>query len=148
MLKAAHAAKDSGVDVVVGYVEPHLRPETSALLVGLEQLPLREIVHKGIALRDFDLDAALRRNPQLILVDELAHTNPEGSRHQKRFQDVKELLRNGIDVYTTVNVQHLESLYDLVASITGIAVRERVPDRIFDESAQVELVDIEPEELL
>lgn len=148
MLKAAHAAKDSGVDVVVGYVEPHLRPETSALLVGLEQLPLREIVHKGIALRDFDLDAALRRNPQLILVDELAHTNPEGSRHQKRFQDVKELLRNGIDVYTTVNVQHLESLYDLVASITSVAVRERVPDRIFDEAAQVELVDIEPEELL
>ena len=148
MLEAAHAAKRNGMDVVIGYIEPHTRPETMALVDGLEQLPLREVRHKGVLLRDFDLDAALKRAPQLILVDELAHTNAEGSRHEKRFQDVKELLRSGIDVYTTVNVQHLESLNDLVASITGVLVRERVPDRIFDEAEQVELVDIEPADLL
>lgn len=109
---------------------------------------VREIRHKGIALHELDLDAALSRNPDILLVDELAHTNAEGSRHEKRYQEVKELLRHGIDVYTTVNVQHLESLNDLVASITGVMVRERVPDSIFDEADQVELVDIEPEELL
>lgn len=148
MLEAAHAAKRNGMDVVIGYIEPHTRPETMALVDGLEQLPLREVRHKGVLLHDFDLDVALKRAPQLILVDELAHTNAEGSRHEKRFQDVKELIRSGINVYTTVNVQHLESLNDLVASITGVMVRERVPDRIFDEADQVELVDIEPADLL
>lgn len=148
MLEAARAAQARGTDVVVGYIEPHTRPETMALLAGLEVLPPHRAPHKGMTLCEFDLDAALSRKPRLILVDELAHTNCEGSRHQKRYQDVKELLRAGIDVFTTVNVQHLESLNDLVASITGVLVRERVPDRVFDEAYQVELVDIEPEELI
>ena len=148
MLKAAHQARKEGDDVVIGYLEPHARPETAALAENLPRLPMREIRHKGIVLHELDLDAALSRNPDILLVDELAHTNAEGSRHEKRYQDVKELLRHGIDVYTTVNVQHLESLNDLVASITGVMVRERVPDSIFDEADQVELVDIEPEELL
>ena len=123
MLKAAHAEKRRGVDVVAGYVEPHTRPQTMQLLKGLECLPNREIEHKGIRLKEFDLDAAIERKPQLILVDELAHTNAEGCRHLKRYQDVEELLNNGIDVYTTVNVQHIESLNDIVASITGVLVR-------------------------
>lgn len=148
MLKAAHAAKRRGVDVVVGYVEPHMRPQTTVLLNGLEQIPALEAEHKGIKLREFDLDQAMKRAPQLILVDELAHTNAESCRHSKRYQDVEELLTAGIDVYTTVNVQHIESLNDMVASITGISVRERVPDHLFDEASQVELVDIEPEELI
>ncbi len=148
MLKAAHKAKEAGRDVVVGYVERHIRPDTLALLEGLEQIPCKEIMYKGVMLKEFDLDAALARKPQLILVDELAHSNAEGSRHMKRYQAVEELLRAGIDVYTTVNVQHLESLNDLVASITGIAVSERVPDRVFDEAEQVKLVDIEPEDLI
>ncbi len=148
MLKAAHAARENGVDVVIGYIEPHTRPETMALAEGLAAIAPRIAGHKNVQLREFDLDAALARHPQLMLVDELAHTNAEGSRHQKRYQDVKELLRAGIDVYTTVNVQHLESLNDLVASITGVLVRERIPDRVFDDAYQVELVDIEPEELI
>lgn len=148
MLDAAHTAKNTGIDVVVGYVEPHTRPETLALLDGLEQLPPREIPYKGITLREFDLDAALKRRPQLILVDELAHTNAAGSRHTKRYSDVEELLRAGINVYTTVNVQHLESLNDIVASITQVIVQERIPDRIFDSADQVELVDIEPDDLI
>ena len=148
MLEAAHHAKEMGVDVVAGYIEPHVRPETLALLDGLEQLPNKEIPYKNITLREFDLDGALARKPQLILVDELAHTNAAGSRHRKRYQDIEELLRAGISVYTTVNVQHLESLNDVVASITGIAVAERLPDRIFDRADQVEVVDIEPADLL
>lgn len=148
MLKAAHAAKQRGVDVAAGYVEPHARPETARLLSGLELLPTREIRHGGIPLQELDLDAAIERKPQLILVDELAHTNAETCRHQKRYQDIDELLDNGIDVYTTVNVQHLESLNDMVASITGVLVRERIPDKVFDSAHQVELVDIEPEELI
>ncbi len=148
MLKAAQAARRRGIDVLAGYVEPHARPDTTALLEGLEQLPPLEVEHRGIALREFDLDAALARHPQLILVDELAHTNAECCRHQKRYQDVDELLGAGIDVYTTVNVQHIESLYDTVAAITGVTVRERIPDRVFDGADQVELVDIEPQELM
>lgn len=148
MLKAAHAAKRRGLDIAVGYVEPHTRPQTLALLDGLEQLPTLTVSHKGISLHEFDLDGAIKRAPQLILVDELAHTNAEGCRHSKRYQDVEELLRAGIDVYTTVNVQHIESLNDMVASITGVTVRERVPDHLFDDADQVELVDIEPEELI
>ena len=148
MLEAAHQARTKGMDVVAGYIEPHDRPQTSALLCGLEQLPVRQIRHGQMVLREFDLDAALNRKPQLILVDELAHTNAEGCRHTKRYQDVQELLRSGINVYTTVNVQHIESLNDTVASVTGVMVRERIPDYIFDQADQVELVDIEPRDLL
>ena len=148
MLEAAHEAQNRGIDVVAGYVERHVRPDTLALLDGLEQLPCKEISYKGVALKEFDLDAALKRKPQLILVDELAHTNAEGSRHTKRYQDVEELLRAGIDVYTTVNVQHLESLNYLVACITKNSVSERIPDRVFDSADQVELVDIEPSDLI
>ena len=148
MLEAAHQVQAAGVDVVAGYVEPHTRPDTLELLDGLEQLPPLKLSHRGITLREFDLDAALRRHPRLILVDELAHTNGDGCRHAKRYQDVEELLRAGIDVYTTVNVQHLESLNDVVSAITGITVRERVPDWIFDSADQVEVVDIEPEALI
>lgn len=148
MLQAAHAAKRRGVDVVAGYIEPHERPATARLVRGLEQVPHELVEHNGIALTEFDLDAAIARAPQLILVDELAHTNAPGCRHEKRYQDVEELLRAGIDVYTTVNVQHIESLNDMVASITGVVVRERIPDRVFDDADQVELVDIEPADLL
>ena len=148
MLQAAHQTQKEGLDVVVGYVEQHARPDTLALLNGLEILPCREIDYRGIKLKEFDLDRALQRRPQLILVDELAHNNAQGCRHTKRYQDVEELLQAGINVYTTVNVQHLESLNDLVSSITGIAVHERIPDRIFDRANQVELVDIEPDELV
>ena len=148
MLEAAHQLQKEGIDVVVGYVEQHARPDTLALLEGLEVLPCKEIDYQGIKLREFDLDRALQRKPQLILVDELAHNNAHGCRHTKRYQDVEELLQAGINVYTTVNVQHLESLNDLVSSITGIAVNERIPDRVFDRANQVELVDIEPDELV
>lgn len=148
MLQAARQAKERGVDVVAGYLEPHAGPQTAALAEGLEQLPEKQIACRGTMLHEFDLDGALRRKPQLILVDELAHTNVEGSRHAKRYQDVKELLSAGIDVYTTVNVQHIESLNDMVESITGISVKERVPDSVFDQADQVELVDIEPAELI
>lgn len=148
MLKAAHAAKRHGVDVVAGYIEPHARPKTAALLSGLEVLPARSMYHNGIRLREFDIDAAIGRKPQLLLVDELAHTNAEGCRHTKRYQDIEELLNLGIDVYTTVNVQHIESLNDMVASITEVFVRERIPDSVFDRADQVELVDIEPQDLI
>ena len=148
MLEAAHQAQKEGIDVVVGYVEPHARPDTLALLDGLETLQPAETDYRGIILREFDLDTALQRKPQLILVDELAHTNAPGTRHTKRYQDVEELLQAGINVYTTINVQHLESLHDLVFSITGVEVKERIPDRVFDRANQVELVDIEPDELL
>ena len=148
MLEAAHGALEAGADVVVGYVEPHTRPETLALLAGLEQLAPRRVAHKNITLNEFDLDAALERRPALVLVDELAHTNDPSCRHKKRYQDIEELLKAGIDVYTTVNVQHIESLNDIVASITGVIVRERVPDSVFDGADQVELVDIEPDDLI
>ena len=148
MLEAAHQAKSSGIDVVAGYVEHHIWPDTLSLLEGLERLPAKKIEYEGILLKEFDLDAALERKPELILVDDLAHRNASGCRHAKRYQDVEELLRAGIDVYTTVNVQNLESLNDLVASITKVAVSERIPDRIFDSADQVKLVDIEPSDLL
>ena len=148
MLQAAHAAKAQGIDVVAGYIEPHARPETMALVDGLESLPPLVVNYKDIKLNEFDLDAAIKRKPELILVDELAHTNAEGCRHMKRYQDIEELLQAGIDVYTTVNVQHIESLNDIVASITQIIVHERIPDRVFDDADQVELVDIEPADLL
>ena len=152
MLEDAHSRKARGVDVVVGYVEPHGRAETEALLEGLERLPFREISYRGKTLRDFDLDAALARKPQVLLVDELAHSNPvEGEprpRHAKRWQDVDELLAAGIDVYTTVNVQHVESLNDVVAGITGVRMQETVPDAVFERADEVVLVDTPPDELL
>lgn len=148
MLEAAHEAKQQGIDTVIGYVEPHARPQTMALLAGLEQVPVKSLRYNGLQLQEMDLDALLKRAPQIALVDELAHTNAAGCRHEKRYQDVEELLRAGINVFATVNVQHLESLNDRVESITGVTVRERIPDHIFDQAEQVELVDIEPSRLL
>lgn len=152
MLEAARSTRASGTDLVVGYVEPHGRVETERLLEGLEQLPTLPVQYRGITRREFDLDVALRRRPAIILVDELAHSNLiEGDpppRHAKRWQDIEELLDAGIDVWTTVNVQHLESLNDLVAQITGVRQRETIPDRIFDEADEVELIDLPPDDLL
>lgn len=148
MLDAAHELLKEGVDLVSGYIEPHARPETSKREEGLEKVPPLLVPYKGIDLRELDLDAVLRRKPQLVLVDELAHTNAAGMRHRKRYEDIEEILDAGIDVYTTVNIQHLESLNDIVGSITGIHVRERVPDKIFDSANQVKLVDIEPDILI
>jgi two-component system sensor histidine kinase KdpD len=148
MLSAARALHEQGGEVVVGVVETHGRSETARLLEGLDLLPPRIMAHQGRELREFDLDAALARKPALILVDELAHSNVAGSRHPKRWQDVEELLAAGIDVWTTVNVQHLESLNDVVGGITGIQVRETLPDRIFEQADEVALVDIPPDELL
>lgn len=148
MLEAAQEAHKAGVDVVCGYIEPHQRPATAAMMEGLEVLPLKRGIYRGIELAELDLDLVLERRPRLVLVDELAHTNAAFCRHQKRLQDIEELLRAGINVYTSVNVQHIESLNDKVAAITGVTVRERIPDGFFDRADQVELVDIEPEELL
>jgi len=148
MLEAARELRADGVDVVVGYVETHRRAETEALLEGLEVLPRRAVDYRGTTLYEFDLDAALQRHPTVILVDELAHTNAPGSRHAKRWQDVVELLDAGIDVYTTVNVQHVESLNDIVAKITGVVMRETVPDSVFEQADEVELIDLPPDDLL
>lgn len=148
MLEAARQRQAEGVDVVVGYVETHHRAETEALLGGLEVLPRKQIEYRGIVLTEMDVDAVLARRPQLVLVDELAHTNAPGARHTKRYHDVLELLDAGIDVYTTLNVQHLESLTDVVAQITGVTIRETVPDRVLDEASEIELVDLPPDELL
>jgi len=148
MLEAARKRKEEGRDVVVGYVESHGRSETDALLDGLEVMPRKEIPYMGVSLQELDLDALLARKPQIVLVDELAHSNAPGLRHEKRWQDVEELLSAGIDVYTTVNVQHFESLNDVVAQITGIIVRETVPDRLLDLAFEIRLVDIPPEDLL
>src|SRR5690349_17838824 len=128
MLVEAREQKAKGRDVLVGLVETHGRSETAALLEGLDVLPCRQFIHRGITIREFDLDAALARKPGLLLLDELAHTNAPGSRHKRRWQDVEELLDAGIDVATTLNVQHVESLNDVVSQITGIVVRETVPD--------------------
>lgn len=148
MLQAAHEKRAEGVDVVIGWVETHGRAETEALVHGLERVPPRAIDYRGTLVHEFDLDAALVRRPQLILMDELAHTNADGSRHPKRWQDVEELLGAGIDVYTTVNVQHLESLNDVVAQITGVIVRETVPDRVIEQANEIELIDLSPDDLL
>ncbi len=148
MLLAAHERRAEGLDVVAGYVETHKRAETERLLEGLEVLPLREIEYRDTRLQEFDLDAALRRRPALILVDELAHSNAQGSRHPKRWQDVEELLDAGIDVYTAINVQHIESLNDVVSQITGIPVWETVPDSVLEEADEIELIDLPPDELL
>jgi two-component system sensor histidine kinase KdpD len=148
MLSAAQREKAEGRQVVVGYVEPHGRPDTEALLAGLESIPNREIPYRGVTLREFDLDAALAMRPDLILVDELAHTNVEGSRHAKRWQDVDELLDSGIDVWTTLNVQHIESLNDVIAQITGVVIRETLPDALLEKADEIELIDLTPEELV
>ena len=148
MLAEAQRLRAQGLDIVVGVVETHGRKDTAAMLEGLAVLPLKRQAYRGRHISEFDLDAALARRPALILMDELAHSNAPGSRHPKRWQDIEELLEAGIDVFTTVNVQHLESLNDLVGSITHIEVRERIPDSVFDHADQVEVIDIEPEDLL
>ncbi|SFJ63595.1 sensor histidine kinase [Planctomicrobium piriforme] len=148
MLETAQRARAAGQDIVVGYVEPHGRAETEALLEGLETLSQQPLDYRGVTLREFDIDAALRRHPEIILVDELAHTNAAGSRHAKRWQDVEELRGAGIEVWSTLNVQHIESLNDVIAQVTGIAVRETVPDSIIESADELELIDIPPEELL
>jgi len=149
MLEAARVeVEDEKRDVAIGIVETHGRYDTGALLIGLELMPRRQVEHRGIKLEELDLDATLARKPQLVLVDELAHTNAPGSRHLKRWQDVEELLDAGIDVFTTLNVQHLESLNDVVAQITGVVVRETVPDAVFDRAYEVRVVDLPVDELL
>ena len=148
MLQSAQIDVSKGVDVVVGYVESHNRPETNALLEGLEIIPRKKLEYKGTFLEEMDLDAIIRRHPYLVLVDELAHTNAPGSRHIKRYQDVQELLDSGINVYTTVNIQHLESRNDTVAQITGVTIRETVPDELFEKADEVELIDVTTNTLL
>src|SRR5580700_6794335 len=152
MLEAARTVKATGTDLVLGYVEPHGRVETERLTEGLERLPTQTVRYRDIARAEFDLDAALARHPAILLVDELAHSNLVGGtpapRHPKRWQDVEELLEAGVNVWTTVNVQHLESLNDLVAQITGVRQRETLPDRVFDEADEVELIDLPPDDLL
>jgi two-component system sensor histidine kinase KdpD len=148
MLEAARAKRDSGVDVVIGWVETHRRAETAALAEGFERLPPREVEHRGVRLLEFDLDAALARKPGLLLLDELAHTNAPGSRHPKRWQDARELVEAGIDVWTTLNVQHLESVNDLVERITGVVIRETLPDQLLDDADEVEIIDLPTEDLL
>jgi len=148
MLTQARARKKDGYDIIVGVVETHGRKETEALLEGLEIIPRQRIEYRGQQLEEMDLDAIIASRPQIVLVDELAHTNVHGSRHPKRYLDVEELLNNGINVYTTVNIQHIESLNDVVAQITGVRVRETVPDSILDRADAIELVDITPDDLI
>src|SRR5690242_17120433 len=152
MLEAAHAARTAGTEIVLGYIEPHGRVDTERLMEGLEKLPTLAVSYGGIVRQEFDLDEALKRKPAILIVDELAHSNLVGAepapRHPKRWQDIEELLAAGIDVWTTVNVQHLESLNDVVAQITGVRQRETLPDRVFDEAEEVELIDLPPDELL
>lgn len=148
MLAAAQTLREQSIDVVAGIVETHGRADTEAMLEGIERLPLQTISYRDRALREFDIDAALTRRAQVLLVDELAHSNVPGSRHAKRWQDIEELLHAGIDVFTTVNVQHIESLNDVVGQITGIRVFETIPDHVFDQADDVTLVDLPPDELL
>jgi two-component system sensor histidine kinase KdpD len=147
MLLEAHRLRKQGVDVVVGVVETHGRADTAALLDGLEQVPRRKVEYRGVVLEEMDLDALLKRRPTVALVDELAHTNAPGSKHPKRYQDVEELLRAGVSVITTMNVQHLESLYDTVERFTGVKVKERVPDYVLAEAHQIVNVDLPAEDL-
>jgi two-component system sensor histidine kinase KdpD len=148
MLQAAHLRKNEGIDVKIGYVETHGRAETEALIEGLPVISRKMIEYRNVMIPEMDLDTILAVRPQLVLVDELAHTNAPGSRHQKRYHDIKELLDTGIDVYSTLNIQHVESLNDVVAQITGVQVRETIPDRVIDEANEIELVDLAPPELL
>jgi two-component system, OmpR family, sensor histidine kinase KdpD len=148
MLQSAQIERAKGTDIVIGLIETHHRKETEALLAGLEAIPRKTIEYKGALLTEVDLDAIIARKPRVILIDELAHTNAPGSRHLKRYQDVLDILDNGIDVYTTLNVQHIESRCDTVAQITGIVIRETIPDEIFEKADEIELVDVTPDELL
>ncbi|MBL8021973.1 MAG: sensor histidine kinase KdpD [Leptospirales bacterium] len=148
MLRAAHRFKNEGRDVVIGFIETHGRADTAALLPGLEIVPRKRLDHRGMPVEDMDVQAVLARKPEVVLVDELAHTNPPGFRHTKRYRDVRELLENGIDVLTTLNVQHLESQAEAVERTTGIIVRETIPDSVLDEANEIELVDLSPEDLL
>jgi two-component system, OmpR family, sensor histidine kinase KdpD len=148
MLTAAHRRAAEGVDVVVGVVETHGRGETEQLLLGMDLLPRRVVDYKGTALSELDLDGVIRRRPELVLVDELAHTNAPGGRFDKRWRDIEEILAAGIDVYTTLNVQHIESLNDVVRDLVGVEVRETVPDSVIDEADEIELVDLPPDALI
>jgi two-component system, OmpR family, sensor histidine kinase KdpD len=148
MLEAAHQRKAQGLDVVIGYIETHKRAETEELVAGLEVLPRKQVEYHNVNLPEMDVDEVVKRHPAIVLVDEFAHTNAPGSRHPKRFQDVEEILDAGIDVYTTLNIQHLESLNDIVAQVTGIIVHETVPDRVIDEAFEIEVIDLPPDELL
>src|SRR3954468_21589354 len=149
MLEVARAEMEQEKrDVVLGIVETHGRYETGAQLLGLELLPRRKLHYRGVDVDEFNLDAALKRRPQVLLVDELAHTNADGSRHPKRWQDVEELLDAGIDVFTTMNVQHVESLNDVIAKVTGVRVRETVPDSLLERAHEIKLVDLPPDDLL
>jgi two-component system, OmpR family, sensor histidine kinase KdpD len=147
MLEEAHTLKQEGIDVAIALLETHGRVETAAKAVGLEQISRQQVVWSGTTLTEMDTEAVIARHPQLVLVDELAHTNIPGSVREKRYQDVEQILNNGIDVYSTVNIQHLESLNDLVLKISGIVVRERIPDRILEEADEVVVVDVTPETL-
>ena len=147
MLLEGQRFREDGIDVVVGLVETHGREETECLLQGLEAIPRRLIVYRGIEIHEMDLDAIIARKPAVVLVDELAHTNVPGSRNAKRYQDVEEILAAGIHVISTLNVQHLESLYDTVEQVTGVKVRERIPDRVVVEADQIVNVDITTEDL-
>jgi two-component system sensor histidine kinase KdpD len=148
MLQSAHARRKAGIDVVVGFVETHGRAETEALVRGLEVVPRKRFDYRGQSVEEMDLDAVIERRPRIALVDELAHTNAAGSRHPKRYLDVEELLSHGIDVYTAVNIQHIESLNDVVAQITHVRVRETVPDSVFDRADAIELIDLTPDDLI
>src|SRR5436190_9468698 len=147
MLQEAHRLKRQGVDVVIGVVETHARAETAALVGELEQVPRRTVEYRGVTLEEMDLDALLARRPTVALVDELAHTNAPGSRHGKRYQDIEELLRQGINVISTLNIQHLESLHDLVEKATGVKVKERIPDYVLGMADQLVNVDLSAEDL-
>ena len=147
-LRQPESCPSKNIDIVIGYIETHGRKETEALLNGTRNFTRKLIEYKGTQLKEFDIDAALARNPKVILVDELAHTNAPGSRHCKRWQDVQELLEAGIDVFTTMNVQHVESLHDIVAQITRVSVSERVPDSLLENADEIELIDLPPDELL
>ncbi len=147
MLEEAHRLKAKGVDVVVGFVETHGRAETEEKLKGLEVLPRKKVEYRGVVFEEMDVDAVIERHPQVALVDELAHTNVPGLKHAKRYQDVQEILESGINVISTVNVQHLESLNDVIAELTGVRVRETIPDKVLEAADEVVLVDITPEAL-
>jgi two-component system sensor histidine kinase KdpD len=148
MLQEGHAEQEAGRDVAIGYMEPHKRPETSALAEGLETVPRRRVTYRGTDLEEMDLPALLARAPELALIDELAHTNAPGVEHGKRYEDVRDVLAAGIDVFSTVNVQHLESLNDQVAELTGTRVRETIPDAVLGEADEVVLIDLTPEALI
>jgi two-component system, OmpR family, sensor histidine kinase KdpD len=148
MLEEGHRLRAAGIDVVIGLLETHNRAETIDKSIGLEQVPRQQIAYQGGIFTEMDVGAILHRQPQLVLVDELAHTNIPGSEREKRYQDVEQLLTAGVDVYSTVNIQHLESLNDTVAQLTGIVVRERIPDRVLESADEVVVVDVTPETLI